>query len=439
MHKMDFIKKRLFLICCILIVLLGVGIFLSGMMVASDNRVERDNIETLYESIPPLTNRIVRDEELTQIEKIARLVENDRDTIYTLAWQTTNRPCIYEEVFPELDNEDFRIFHYAEFGKKYCRLIESFLRDLNAGDSPSDAEEEKKRLEYQESLSGVGSQDYTRQVRDTENIQILLENLRMERSQQIAIYATTDSFCCYDHWKSQPMGDKKTMLLDSWYTQLAAWIQEDVVQAISQINGSSQSVSDSPVKRLIEISFGGAKAASVSPRKSASSTYQKTEKGGAPRHFEGSEYNLPAYVLKSKTERSDSDVLVGEMAPSFTKRACDDLVHVVHFELAVVIDSTKIADFINTLQSEKYTLTPQTDGTLLKQNKRNQITVIQLDIDPIDIEAEKNAGYYYGPASLKVLRIIGEYIFFQKGYQKYIPQPVREIINPPEVATAVSS
>jgi hypothetical protein len=431
---MNFIKKRLFLIICILVVLLGIGVFLSGMMVASDNRKEIESIRTKVKSVEPLSSKVVRDNEFTQIEENTKLAKNDRNTVQSLAWQTTDRPLIYNDVFPALVNENDRIYYYRVFADKYCSLIDRFLGDLNAGDSPSDAEEEKVREDYKKSISSSGTRGYSPREREAENIEILLDNLRLERSKQVAIYATRDSFCGYDHWKLKPMGDKRTMLIDSWYTQIAAWIQEDVVQAVIQINDASPSVSGSAVKRLIEISFGGLSAASTPTETTATS--RSVTKGGAARRYSDSEYNLPAYVTKSKAQRSEYDVVKGEIVSSFTKRTCDDLVHVVQFEVAVVIDSTRITDFINTLQSEKYTFAPQSDGTISKQNKRNQITVIQINVEPINLDAEKDAGYYYGPASLKVLRLVGEYIFFSQGYQHNMPQPLEEIIKPAQAETA---
>jgi len=437
---MNFIKKRLFLIACLLAVTFGIGIFISALLTASDNQKDMQKIQKKCNDVKSsLPKKIVPRNVMERIESNAQLADTDRDAVKTLAHQTTDRPVIYEPVFPELKNENDRIYHYQVFSDQYCRLIDKFLLGLQAGDSPSDAEEEKKREEFP-NISGTSSQ--SRSASENEQIEKLLEDFRRERAKQISIYATTDSFCCYDHWKSKPMGDKKTMLLDSWFTQVAAWIQHDVVQAIEQINSSSDSVFDSPVKRLIEISFSGSAAAGKGTQESIETTPVKY-KGGAPRHYSESQIFLPAYITKIQRQGTGDPTagpsIKGEMVPSFTKRACDDLIHVVHFEVGVVIDSTKINDFFTTLQSEKYTYLPQPDGTNLKQNKRNQITVIHLNIEPVNIEAESSAGYYYGPASVKVLRLVGEYVFFAGGYEKYLPQPVKDIIKPPVEATSTTT
>jgi hypothetical protein len=120
----------------------------------------------------------------------------------------------------------------------------------------------------------------------------------------------------------------------------------------------------------------------------------------------------------------------GQITPPWTHRVSDSLVDVVHFETAVVIDTERINDFINVLQSEKTTPVVLSDGKTGTKNWRNQITVLLISVDPIQVDSEKAAGYYYGSASLGVLRVVGEYIFFKNGYDKYKPEIVKKMFSP---------
>ena len=67
------------------------------------------------------------------------------------------------------------------------------------------------------------------------------------------------------------------------------------------------------------------------------------------------------------------------------------------------------------------------DGSTKKQYLRNQITVLQLECEPLDLDAEKQAGYYYGSASLTSLRLVCDYFFFKNGYEDKKPAVVKKI------------
>ena len=132
---MNFIKKNLFLIICVLAILLGIGVFISATLIASGNSEELKSIETTCKGVNPLRARIVPDNLLTRIEENAQLAENDSNTVKNLAVQTSQRPLIYEKVFPALERLDERFHHYQNFANRYCQMIDGFIQELNAGGS----------------------------------------------------------------------------------------------------------------------------------------------------------------------------------------------------------------------------------------------------------------------------------------------------------------
>jgi len=214
--------------------------------------------------------------------------------------------------------------------------------------------------------------------------------------------------------------------------------------AIAEINADSKSVPTSHIKRLIEISFQGisvgtsgttvnTRYTSATPSRFTSTTLNL----GAARRVGGSELFLPEYVHQPNVTAPGSITSgskvenVGQIAASWTQRVSGELVDVVQFEMGVIINTIKIGDFINALQSEKFTKMNLTDSTHSNQFRRNQITVLQIMIEPIEADLEKESGFYYGPGSLAVLRLVGEYVFFKSGYGASMPKIVKEILNPP--------
>ena len=64
----------------------------------------------------------------------------------------------------------------------------------------------------------------------------LLVELREKRAQQVSIYANANSFALYDFWSSHDGSSGTTAALqnDSWFSQIAHWIQEDLVLSINK-------------------------------------------------------------------------------------------------------------------------------------------------------------------------------------------------------------
>ena len=478
---MDFIKKRLFLIMCVAIALGGGGLFALSLSMDAGNREKLTKIRSVVSGIKSLP--VVSNDSLAYYEAQAESARRDAEEVARLARETSDRPLIYAGVFPELKRDDSssRQYHYGQFARNYVALVRSLQDGMKAGDRPSQVEEENVRMSYTNTPArapgrapvrrepggmdigpGAGGFDggpaggfgggpvggfggdsrrtgVTRTRADFQE-EKLIDDLRRRRSEEIAVYAGVDAFCRYDYWGQddvwgEDVGDTSAMQMNSWFTQIAAWIQEDVASTIRSTNGDSESVSGSPIKRLMGISFSTADSASR--RTSSSSSRVRTER--VVRRQDSS--SLPAYVTSTKEQArrggssrsgrtGGSGVLMqGNMVEPWTGRASDDMLDVVHFEVAVVVDTTRITDFLNALRQAKYTIGEQ-DGRSVQSNKRNQIVVLEMNMEPVDIEAEQQAGYYYGAASVAELRVVCEYSFFRDGYRRHVPGAVKELLNP---------
>jgi len=453
---MNFIKKRLFLIVSILLVLAAGGLFFYSKTVEGKNVENNRTVISEYNQLKNLNRELVHKNVLDKIKILADLANKDMEEVKRRAKQTTARPLLNPDIFPEPRGQN-PLIKFQKFAHAYCLNIDHFLQKLGAGVPPSQIEEEKvKEKILKRSVNTTGTDGFvsprdeyafdqgfsTQRSRTDEQIEI--EEFRKERAQTISLYGDTNSFFAYDFWETPQPDDKNALLFDTWFSQLAYWIQEDVVLAIAQINEDSKSLPTSPIKRLIEISFQGPSVgtsgtislSAKSTVSSAGSRFATLTNLGAARRVSGSQVFLPVYVLPPKPS---GDMMmagnvenVGQITNSWTHRTSGDLIDVVQFELGLIIDTIKIDDFINALQSEKSTEIIQKKPTQATQYTRNQITVLQIMIEPLEIDLEKQSGFYYGPGSLAVLRLIGEYVFFKSGYEAHMPKPVKDILAPPE-------
>jgi hypothetical protein len=157
-----------------------------------------------------------------------------------------------------------------------------------------------------------------------------------------------------------------------WFAQTALWITEDVVNAINEANKNSKKIADSPVKhlRFLRIPFGLAQ-------------YQlgTTVPGAAP-----AEGAAPA----------DGSGVALMFAASPTGRICNPVYDVIHFELVLRVDFSKI---------------PQ----VIAEVERNRLfTVLSTAIASVDAQMEYNElGYAYGNAPVAELTLQCEALFLR--------------------------
>lgn len=537
---MNFIKKYLFFLICLVVFLLGIIMFTFGMMISSGNAKENRKIESQYKKATKLSRKVIHQNVLDRLENKARQARVDQKAVEAKARKTTSRPLLHQNVFPTPPGQS-SVIYYRQFAQQYCLAIDILMGMLNGSDRPSEIEEKNvlenydkgksKRRDYSgDNLGYGGNMNFPRRGsrRGTQD-NPLIEELRRERAKQISIYANPDSFSCYDYWRDhqgEADGGRDILMLDSWFSQIALWIQEDVITSVGQVNRQSASVLQNPIKRLIEVSFCGVKTFDSR----SSMRRGRFDRQIAQRRQVGSEHVLPDYVLSEKGTPGQADIMSGNITTPWTKRASEDLVDVVHFEVAVIIDSTHMIEFINSLQGMKnnygasaiidfidalasmkhYRASEITDfvqslesmnnddattiidfinnlqkmkshkasaiiafvnamGNLLDANapeiiafvqslqgrdniaeaariidfintlesinnqaadpKRNQITVLETQWEPVRIQVENENGYYYGSASLTVLRLLCEYSFFKVGYEQLKPKPVKKLLE----------
>ncbi len=439
---LDFIKKQVVLIACGAVVLVGLGFFVWGLMVDQANAKGIEQVQRIYDSANRLSQDLIHDDDVARIKAAARQINAQTRESLNRAYESTARPVLFERVFPTPGQQSYQIY-FSDFADSYCKGIEALLKAMNSDDRLSDAEVDRIMENYKGGqtrarsdggmMMGYGGGRDGSVMKGTSEYGILEEKMQ-ERARQISVYANTDSFSCYSYWKTQPRGEIEVLLPQCWYSQLGYWIQEDVALSIKNIN-QAKNVLENPVKRLIGISFNGESVGDFGGSGGGTRGTSSRQGGAAAGRLDPKQVNLlPTYVMElSDTSSSQyggsrgaATGLVGMITTPVTERKSNDLIDVVHFELAVVIDRSSVISFINELQSQKTASLINSDV----RNPRNQIAVLDIIVEPIELEEETNARYIYGSGALGILRLNCEYFFVKRGYDSYKPDQIKELLNP---------
>ncbi|MFA5292960.1 MAG: hypothetical protein WC496_08005 [Phycisphaerae bacterium] len=320
----------------------------------------------------------------------------DANEIEKLAQQTSQRELLSYKIFPEPNEKSMQIFN--EFKKSCNNAFAKLVNDINALDAPTDTEIRKQAGAIEISAAGVRNEGGQAGTGDERIVELICRR----RSEEITVYADPRVFSGYAFWNNWEYAGTEGAVRDCWYSQLAYWIHQDIVNTINTINSGSASVSDSSVKRLLSIRFASGDAADFS---------------------KDNGLELPVYV----TEKS------GGLYMPWTARKCNDQLDVIHFSLAVIVKADDVLKFMAELCSEKQHYFAGYKGDQeRKKYKHNQITVLQSSVQPVDRNSPEHKRYYYGQNAVVFLNIICEYVFNRQGYDTIKPKLVQMEIDSSE-------
>ena len=199
----------------------------------------------------------------------------------------------------------------------------------------------------------------------------IIEAVCQERAQSCGLYVTPMDVAGYNFW-TQYRYDAGTeqAVTDCWYWQLGYWVIQDVFDTIAACNAESRNVLDSPVKRLIRVGF--TRSMMASDRGSYGSRGMPTMSADGTQAEPKPQYVLTAY---------------SGLTPPCTGRLTKGDIHVVHFEVTVVVRAGQVMDFMKSLCSAKEHRFAGFDGKQPPQSfKHNQITVLESTLRSVDQE-----------------------------------------------------
>lgn len=397
---MDFLKKHAMFLIPAAITVAAVLLFVATSLMRAGINDEMQKRIGEGKTVKSLAGKAVSARQSEEEKQYQDAHEADAAAISALVVQSSQRQLLSYKVFPKPQGTSRQIFSmFAEAQKK---AFEALLDDIGALDAPSNNEIDKVAGINSTNRVNIGSR--TRRpntsIRDEQSSREQITELVCKtRAEQIPVYASPSALSGYDFWEDYTVEDIEDATEKSWYCQLAYWIQKDIVDTIKKINADSTCVSDSPAKRLLAVSFTNAKA---------EGTKANTADG------------LPGYVAEKNKG----------LGAGWTGRKCDDDIDVVHFSLAVVVQTKDVLRFIDSLCSEKTHSFAGYDGAGSLQNfKHNQITVLEYEIRPLLKDSDEHERYRYGDEAVVKLNLVGEYIFNRVGYDKIKPDSIKNALG----------
>ncbi len=196
---------------------------------------------------------------------------------------------------------------------------------------------------------------------------------------------------------------------DIWFGQLSLWIQQDVCNAIARMNALSTNIPSSPVKHLVALDVRQDASMYVLPGGLTGAAVPAAAPTDGGDGGDGSAPAAPASPARN-------------FALSPTGRVCNPLYDVVQFEFVVVVDRQYVRDFLRQVQSGRF------------------ITVLDADMQNIDLEEAVSQGYDYGSRPVVEVKIKCEAMFLREwtaGANGPMPQVVKSMLGiaPPQPAT----
>jgi hypothetical protein len=358
-------------------------------------------------------------------------MKKEVETVQQMALRTTQRELIKYGIFPQSSDTSSQV--YLDFGRRYRAAIEQLVTErLKALDAPSESEIRARSgqpgtgagypgggMGGEYMGGGIGMQGAGRTA---VTLSSAVDALCLSKAENIRMYANPRIFSWYDFWESYQFTDKGQALQDCWFAQTAYWIYEDVVATIEVLNKGSERTADSPVKRLMGVSF-------QRPVPDFISSYSP---GGAPGGMGGfgggggfggtgrvATSDIPAFILPGRNSPL--------ISKPWTGRISNEDLDVVHFAVSVIVDNRFVQAFLKELCSSK----PHTcregfeESGKVIQAQHNQITILQSTFSSVDKQSQAHVYYRYGTDAVMRVDLVCEYLFYRKAYDEKKPDSVK--------------
>ena len=426
--KLSFLKDFSSLIIPAVIIIAAFAVLGASSIMTSKKReaVERQSV-SMGEQVISLKNDPVSHDQAEIEHSYQEKFAQDANQIALLDEQSSRRELLNYEVFPEPQSHWNK--HCMNFGKSFCEKLDQMVMNINGRDCPTQYEIDQARGDGNVSPE---SGDYSEQNRSSrvynEKVEedSILEALCMAKAKSAAVYMNPIDIEGYLYWNNYDASLKirEDAIKDCWFWQLGYWIAEDVIKTIDAVNVESDSVFDSPVKRLMYLGFTPGEMSQIEPTASSAissgrgDTQQKIYASRGEVSGEGQSGKRPHYVT------SEEDALV----PSFTGRVSGEKTDVMQFYVSVLLENESVLPFMEELCSGKTHTFRSFDGkSEPEEYKHNQITILSSSFEAIDRKSPEHTLYRYGQKPAVKLNLVCEYLFSKIGYKEIEPPFAREI------------
>ncbi|MCJ7777618.1 MAG: hypothetical protein MUP16_04820 [Sedimentisphaerales bacterium] len=421
LQKLSVLRNNTSLLIAVVVGVVSIGLFVPTQFMSS--KLKRQiGAESVAQGRTIQSSRAsaLSSEQWKQEKKYQQLYTNDANQIELLVHQSSQRQLLSYRIFPDAKDKSELIFE--EFGRQFRAAVERKIAQINATDRPAEAELERslQSSSVRNRFGGRSTRSFSRSpmsygslfrgsVRVMNDIDAtIMDEICRDKAQSGSVYAQPVDVSGYEFWGEYQHPGREEAVKDCWYWQLGYWIVEDVFDTIAACNAGSKSVITSPVKRLIRVSF------TLSERRSMSMRYRPT---AGVKMGRKSMDDKPSYVLSTK------DGLTIPCTGRFSNEDFD----VMHFNVVVLVSADAVLPFMRELCSAKEHKFSGWDGRLEPQQtcKRNQITILESNVKPVEREIQDHALYRYGDDAVEELDLICEYIFDRAGYDAIKPETIK--------------
>ncbi len=423
-----YLKKYSALLLPAGLLLVGLVLFVLTILIGRTVGAKKQDWERMAQTLDSLAQTTPPKEQAEQVQRVLQQYKADAEAVQRMSVQSSQRELIKYGIFPKSEDTSSQV--YLDFGRRYRAAVEQMITDrLKALDAPSESEIRAAgggtvgAVRGGEFLGGGMTGFGQPGTADNPMVNAVC-NARAER---IAMYAHPRVFAWYDFWESYQFVGAEQALRDCWFAQTAYWIYEDVVAAIEAMNTGSQRVADSPVKRLLGVSF------------------QRPVSDVSAGGFSGGIGGMPGVVSPrlggvggfggSMTSDQPAYVLPGMPSPlisrPWTARIGNEDIDVVHFAVSVIVDSRYTQAFLKELCSSR----PHTyregfkENGEIRQARHNQITILASTFSAVDKQSPSHFYYRYGTDAVMRVDLVCEYLFVRKAYDEIKPEPVKVLLG----------
>lgn len=343
-------------------------------------------------------------------ELIIAAGKNARDTVHSqsdelmtkaVALNKANHDLLLPECLPD---PAYRVFDYR---RAYLDAVQKQIPAALGGVMPPNQEEINKRIqelhdsEVENKIFKVNGAEANRDQLERDFLDIkdkLPEKLRQESALLHKLYIDPNALSISPVMMNQTV---KPTPSDVWYAQLTLWIEQDVAASITAANNNipKSNITNDAVKRLSQLRIPDGITAYI-------------QAGGAGAVPGGP---APAPV--------DDPSGIGDVR-DFTRlpsgHICNNLYDVVQFNLVMEVDQQQIPLILRELQHDKL------------------MTVLGVEIAPVDLVQADTQGFIYGSSPVVQLSLACETLFMRKWTTGLMPDDIKALLHvaPPTPAPA---
>jgi hypothetical protein len=288
---------------------------------------------------------------------------------------------------------------------------------LDAATPPTDAEIKDKIAQKEKELTDLAPKNNANgEVFDKDKLQneidqmhaTLPDQLRRAAATEHKLYMAADGALSVDPDISTGGMAQAVTPEKVWLAQLGLWVQQDVVDAIVDLNKNSKAVADSTVKQVVRIEVSPDRDIYVLPSGTGATGTGATATPSP----------LGQAAASPVAANAATDPLPRDFSVSPTGRVCNGVFDVVQFSVALNVQASEVNKVIQGLERNRL------------------LTVYQSDLQAVNSLELQQDGYYFGPHPMVTLTLKCEELFLRSWTRPLMPPAIKQYLNVQEPAPA---